>query len=38
MNHYGNGTYQFSDEDIRKVCVIRIDIESMTGKKYNEDY
>ena len=33
MNHYGGGTHQFSDDDIRKVCIIRIDIDSMTGKK-----
>jgi nitroimidazol reductase NimA-like FMN-containing flavoprotein (pyridoxamine 5'-phosphate oxidase superfamily) len=33
MNHYGSGIHEFSDNDIRNVCVIRIDIESMTGKK-----
>jgi nitroimidazol reductase NimA-like FMN-containing flavoprotein (pyridoxamine 5'-phosphate oxidase superfamily) len=35
ISHYGGGTQQFSDENIRNVCVIRIDIESMTGKKRN---
>ena len=35
MHHYSDETYQFSDEDIRKVCVIRIDIDSMTGKKHD---
>jgi hypothetical protein len=33
MNHYGCEPQQFSDDDIRKVCIIRIDIDSMTGKK-----
>jgi hypothetical protein len=33
MHHYGGGTHQFSNEMIENVCVIRIDIESMTGKK-----
>ena len=33
MRHYSDETHQFSDEDIRNVCVIRIDIDSMTGKK-----
>ena len=35
MSHYGGEPQQFSDENIRNVCVIRIDIESMTGKKSN---
>jgi uncharacterized protein len=35
MNHYGGRMHNFSDTDLRKVCVIRIDIESMTGKKYD---
>jgi len=34
MRHYGSGIYEFSDNDIRNVCVIRIDIDSMTGKKH----
>lgn len=33
MRHYGGRTHRFSDNDIDNVCVIRIDIESMTGKK-----
>ena len=33
MCHYGSGTHDFSDEDLKNVCVIRIDIDSMTGKK-----
>jgi len=36
MRHYSDETYRFSDEDIRNVCVIRIDIDSMTGKKTME--
>lgn len=35
MRHYRDETYQFSDEDVRNVCVIRIDIDSMTGKKHD---
>jgi hypothetical protein len=35
MRHYGGGTHQFSDDDIRNVYVIRIDIDSMTGKKHD---
>ncbi len=33
MHHYGGETHQFSDDEIENVCVIRIDIELMTGKK-----
>jgi nitroimidazol reductase NimA-like FMN-containing flavoprotein (pyridoxamine 5'-phosphate oxidase superfamily) len=33
MRHYGSEMHEFSDDDIRNVCVIRIDIDSMTGKK-----
>jgi uncharacterized protein len=33
MNHYGCRMHKFSDKDLRKICVIRIDIESMTRKK-----
>ncbi len=35
MNHYGSGMHEFSDDDVRNVCVIRIDIDSMTGKKHD---
>jgi uncharacterized protein len=31
--HYGSGMHEFSDEDLINVCVIRINIDSMTGKK-----
>ncbi len=34
MCHYGSRICEFSDEYIRNVCVIRIDIGSMTGKKH----
>jgi len=34
MRHYGSGMHEFSDDNIKNVSVIRIDIESMTGKKY----
>ena len=35
MRHYGSGMHEFSDDDIRNVCVIRIDIDSMKGKKHD---
>jgi nitroimidazol reductase NimA-like FMN-containing flavoprotein (pyridoxamine 5'-phosphate oxidase superfamily) len=35
MRHYSDETHQFSDEDIMNVCVIRIEIDSMTGKKHD---
>jgi nitroimidazol reductase NimA-like FMN-containing flavoprotein (pyridoxamine 5'-phosphate oxidase superfamily) len=35
MQHYGGGTHEFSDTDIASVTVIRIRIESMTGKKHD---
>ncbi|MCK9590588.1 MAG: hypothetical protein M0Q91_01080 [Methanoregula sp.] len=35
MNHYRSGMHEFSDDDIRNACVIRIDIDSMTGKKHD---
>jgi hypothetical protein len=34
MHHYDGGTHEFSEQDSRSVTVIRIAIESMTGKKY----
>jgi uncharacterized protein len=34
MRHYGGGMYEFSETDLRSVTVIRIAIESMTGKKH----
>jgi len=33
MEHYHGGTHPFSDADLSRVTVIRIAIESMTGKK-----
>jgi uncharacterized protein len=35
MQHYGSIVHQFTDDDVRKVCVIRIDIDSLTGKKHD---
>jgi nitroimidazol reductase NimA-like FMN-containing flavoprotein (pyridoxamine 5'-phosphate oxidase superfamily) len=35
MHHYGSEMHHFSDDEIRNVCVIRIDIDSMTGKKHD---
>jgi nitroimidazol reductase NimA-like FMN-containing flavoprotein (pyridoxamine 5'-phosphate oxidase superfamily) len=35
IRNYGGGTHQFSDDNIRNICVIRIDIDSMTGKKHD---
>jgi nitroimidazol reductase NimA-like FMN-containing flavoprotein (pyridoxamine 5'-phosphate oxidase superfamily) len=35
IRHYGGGTHEFSDNDITSVTVIRIRIESMTGKKHD---
>ena len=33
MSHYSKGYFDYSSEKIEKICIIRIDIESMTGKK-----
>jgi nitroimidazol reductase NimA-like FMN-containing flavoprotein (pyridoxamine 5'-phosphate oxidase superfamily) len=33
LDHYGAGTYIFSEAELQDVCVIRIDIDEMTGKK-----
>lgn len=35
MRHYHGGTHEFSDNDTASVTVIRIRIESMTGKKHD---
>jgi uncharacterized protein len=35
MRHYGGGTHEFSEKDLGPVTVIRITIESMTGKKHD---
>ena len=34
MRHYGGGSCEFSEHDIGSVTVIRITIDSMTGKKH----
>jgi nitroimidazol reductase NimA-like FMN-containing flavoprotein (pyridoxamine 5'-phosphate oxidase superfamily) len=31
--HYGSGMYEFSEDDLINVSLIRIDIDSVTGKK-----
>jgi len=33
MAHYTNGIFDYSIDQLDKVCILRIDIESMTGKK-----
>ena len=33
MAHYSDGKYDFSESDAERVAVIRIDIESLSGKK-----
>ena len=35
VNHYGGGTFEFSEQDLGPVTVIRIAVESMTGKKHD---
>ena len=35
MHHYDGGTHVFSDSDLMSVTVIRIAVESMTGKKHD---
>jgi hypothetical protein len=34
MRHYGGGSHQFTVSDLASVTVIRIAVESMTGKKH----
>ena len=34
MQHYGAGEYPFTDKDLDRVCVMKIEIKEMTGKKY----
>ena len=34
LNHYGAEPHPFSEKELQGVCVIRIDIAEMTGKKY----
>lgn len=33
MSHYSDDDFSYSSEEVEKICIIRIDIESMTGKK-----
>jgi len=33
MSHYSNADYDYSLDQIEKICIIRVDIESMIGKK-----
>ncbi|MCC7573833.1 MAG: pyridoxamine 5'-phosphate oxidase family protein [Candidatus Methanofastidiosum sp.] len=33
MSHYSEGDFEYSLKELEKICIIRIDIESMTGKK-----
>jgi len=33
IEHYGGNRYDFSEEELEKVCIIKIQIDSMTGKK-----
>jgi nitroimidazol reductase NimA-like FMN-containing flavoprotein (pyridoxamine 5'-phosphate oxidase superfamily) len=33
LEHYGAGPHPFTEEILAKVCVIRIDVDRMTGKK-----
>jgi len=35
MRHYGSEMHEFSDDDIRNVCIIRINIDSITGRKHD---
>lgn len=34
LRHYGGGEHIFSEKELERVCVIRIDIREMTGKKH----
>ena len=33
MSHYFNGSFEYPPREIEKTCLIRVEIESMTGKK-----
>jgi uncharacterized protein len=33
IGHYGSGSHRFSEKELQNVCVIRIDIGEMAGKK-----
>ena len=34
LQHYHAGNYPFADKDLERVCVVKIVIREMTGKKY----
>ncbi|MDD4138514.1 MAG: pyridoxamine 5'-phosphate oxidase family protein, partial [Methanoregula sp.] len=34
LHHYGGGEYTFTDPELDRVCVMKIVIKGMTGKKY----
>jgi hypothetical protein len=34
LRHYGAGPYPFTETALAKVCVIRINVDTMTGKKH----
>lgn len=34
LAHYGGEEHDFSEKNLERVCVIRIDIQDMTGKKH----
>ena len=34
MRHYGAGEYDFTEADLDRVFVVKIEVERMTGKKY----
>ena len=35
MRQYGDGDFEYSEKSFEKVLVIKVEIESMTGKKSN---
>jgi hypothetical protein len=37
LKHYGGDEYPFSERELELVCVVRVDILEMTGKKYGYD-
>jgi nitroimidazol reductase NimA-like FMN-containing flavoprotein (pyridoxamine 5'-phosphate oxidase superfamily) len=34
LQHYGGGTYDFSDGDLDSVTVMRIPLDALSGKKH----
>ncbi|MGD0079255.1 MAG: pyridoxamine 5'-phosphate oxidase family protein [Methanoregula sp.] len=37
LRQYGGTEYSFSEKEMERVCVVRVDILGMTGKKYGYD-